>query len=470
MRIINWIASLGAIACLCAAATGSAVQEQKTWLARAARYEKDGWIYLHIQGEPRERGYQHGYLLAKEIGETLRVRREVWKHMSGMEWEWLVGKSKAMFTPKVDAENLAEIDGIVEGMGAAGVKSSRDEIVAYNGWFDLVSYWWPIEKKKLGAESPNPPLQACSSFIATGSMTADRGIVLAHNTMTSYPEATFNLILDIVPARGHSILWQSNPGWVHSGPDFFITDAGLIGSETTIVGFSSFDDKQVPEFVRMRRATQDASSIDEWVEIMKRGNNGGYANAWLIGDTKTNEIARLELGLKYIGFERTRDGYYTGSNIAEDIKLLRLETDVNSDDIRRSIVARRVRWKQLMKQYAGKIDVELAKSFLADHYDTWLQKENPGSRTLCAHYELDSQISGFPAYMPFDPEGTYDGKVVDSAMAKRMSFVARWGAACGTPFNAAKFLEAHPQFDWMAGLLKDRPTQPWTVFQVGTKK
>ena len=220
----------------------------------------------------------------------------------------------------------------------------------------------------------------------------------------------------------------------------------------------------------MRRATQDASSIDEWVEIMKRGNNGGYANAWLIGDTKTNEIARLELGLKYIGFERTRDGYYTGSNIAEDIKLLRLETDVNSDDIRRSIVARRVRWKQLMKQYAGKIDVELAKSFLADHYDTWLQKENPGSRTLCAHYELDSQISGFPAYMPFDPEGTYDGKVVDSAMAKRMSFVARWGAACGTPFNAAKFLEAHPQFDWMAGLLKDRPTQPWTVFQVGTKK
>jgi hypothetical protein len=35
-----------------------------------------------------------------------------------------------------------------------------------------------------------------------------------------------------------------------------------------------------------------------------------------------------------------------------------------------------------------------------------------------------------------------------------MSFVARWGAACGTPFDAKKFLEQHPQYDWMNGLLK----------------
>jgi hypothetical protein len=33
----------------------------------------------------------------------------------------------------------------------------------------------------------------------------------------------------------------------------------------------------------MRRATQDASTIDEWCQIMKKGNNGGYANAWLLG-------------------------------------------------------------------------------------------------------------------------------------------------------------------------------------------
>ena len=27
---------------------------------------------------------------------------------------------------------------------------------------------------------------------------------------------------------------------------------------------------------------------------MEDGNNGGYANTWLVGDRKTNEIARLD--------------------------------------------------------------------------------------------------------------------------------------------------------------------------------
>ena len=38
------------------------------------------------------------------------------------------------------------------------------------------------------------------------------------------------------------------------------------------------------------------NSIDDFARIMKEGNNGGYANDWLIADLKTNEIASLELG------------------------------------------------------------------------------------------------------------------------------------------------------------------------------
>ena len=30
------------------------------------RYEKDGWIYLSIKGNPSQIGYAHGYLIAKE--------------------------------------------------------------------------------------------------------------------------------------------------------------------------------------------------------------------------------------------------------------------------------------------------------------------------------------------------------------------------------------------------------------------
>jgi hypothetical protein len=59
--------------------------------------------------------------------------------------------------------------------------------------------------------------------------------------------------------------------------------------------------------------------------------------------------------------------------------------------------------------------------------------------------------------------------VVDAKMAKQMSFAGRWGSACGRAFDADKFLTAHPQFDWMRGILKSRRAQPWTVFRAGEK-
>jgi phospholipase B-like protein len=441
---------------------------QQGWIARANRHERAGWIYLHVEGGPRERGFQHGYLLAQEIAEALRVRREDWRHQSGMEWKWLVAKSTAILSPKVDAEDREEIDGIVSGMHAAGIATTRDEMIAFNGYLELEGYWWPEAKKKLQAKSPDPPKQSCSSFIATGRMTAGGGVVLGHNTMFGYPQADFDVIVDLVPARGHRVLMQTAPGWIHSGTDFFLTDAGLVGSETTIGGFNGFDEKGIPEFVRMRRATQDAASIGEWCAIMKKGNNGGYANAWLLGDVKTNEIARLELGLKHVGFETTKDGYFTGSNVAEDLRILRLETDAHDTDIRVSSVARRVRWGRLMQDFAGKIDVEHAKRFEADHYDEYLGKENPSGRTLCGHAADDPQAAG--GGTPFSPAGTFDAKVVDSALAKRMAFAARWGFACGAPFDAPAFLAAHPQFGWMKGILKSRPAEPWTEFRAGEKE
>ncbi len=90
------------------------------------------------------------------------------------------------------------------------------------------------------------------------------------------------------------------PGLIHSGDDFGINSAGIMITETTISGFSGFDPNGIPEFVRARKAMQYAASIDDFARIMKEGNNGGYANNWLVADRKTNEIASLELGLKNV--------------------------------------------------------------------------------------------------------------------------------------------------------------------------
>src|ERR1039458_3463065 len=96
--------------------------------------------------------------------------------------------------------------------------------------------------------------------------------------------------------------------------------------------FSGFDPNGIPEFVRGRKALQYSSSIDDYVRIMLDGNNGGYANDWLIGDRKTGEVARFELGLKDHQVWRTKDGYFVGSNFPSDPKLTKEETKFDPRD------------------------------------------------------------------------------------------------------------------------------------------
>jgi hypothetical protein len=387
-----------------------------------------------------------------------------------MEWSWVVERGAGLLTAKIDAENLAELDGMVEGLAAAGIRTSRAELVAYNAQIELFDYWWPGELKKL-KEGPATVAvrESCSAFVATGSWTRGGGVVLGHNTHASYAVALPNVVVDVAPEKGHRILMQTAPGWIHSGTDFFVTDAGLVGAETTMGGVHGFDPGGIPEFSRMRRAAQDADGIDAWVEIMKRGNNGGYANAWLLGDVNTGEIARLELSLKNAVLERTRDGYFAGSNVPASLRILRHETDLHEEDVRRSGVARGVRLKQLLSRARGSIDVEKAKRFEADHRDVWKGTDRPGSRGLCAHYEDDPDPASAWA-APRAPAGAIDAKVVDARMAKELSFAARWGSGCGRAFDAAAFLAAQPQFDWMAGILKSRPSRPWVVFRAGDRE
>lgn len=441
---------------------------QKALLSKAFRYEKNGWIYIHIEGSPEVRGFQHGYLLAIEIKEALRVMKRIWEYKTSLEWSWLIEKASEMFVPRIDPENRAEINAIVEGMRAHNVRTTSDELIAYNGWKELLWQWWPTIKDTISPNTSSPVQESCSAFIATGNMTADGQIIMAHNTWDEFSIPQNNIIIDIQPANGYRIFMQTAPGLIHSTTDFFITSAGIVGTETTIDAFFPFDPKGIPEFVRVRRAMQDASTIEEWCEIMKKDNNGGYANSWLLGDIKTNEIARLELGLHYFGYEKKKDGYFTGSNIAENMTILRRETRIDEQNIKLPNVARRVRWKQLMNEYMGRIDIETSKTMISDHFDTYLNIFNPDFRTICGHGELDNMANSI--YNPFFPCGAYDGKIVNSTMAKDMTFIARWGSPCGRPFNSEKFLVDHPQYDWMNGLLKNRPTQPWTTFKAGENK
>jgi hypothetical protein len=431
------------------------------------RSENHGWTFVHLQGTPHEIGFQNGYLLAPEIADTLKVTILEQTHDSKKDWQFFRDAAQNMMWPHIEAEYREELQGISDGVNAHGVGMKIDlwDVVALNAaeeWEYYVKEYDRAHGIKATASLGVP--EHCSAFVATGSYTKDGKVVIAHNNWTNYLDGErWTIIFDIVPAKGSRMLMDGLPGVIHSADDFVVNSAGIIITETTIGHFSGYDPAGIPEFVRARKAAQYSASIDDFARIMKEGNNGGYANTWLIADIGKNEIGQLELGLKNVTLERKKDGYFVGSNFPINEKLIREETDFNPHDMSESANARHVRWEQLMAENKGKIDLAAAQRFLADHYDTYENKEDADERTLDGHIDL-SPRGDEPWQPPFGMAGAVQNKVADASLAAEMSFSAAAGHACGMDFKAAEHVRAHPEFAWQKDLQRDMNAHAWTTF------
>ncbi len=188
-----------------------------------------------------------------------------------------------------------------------------------------------------------------------------------------YESGFFNVWLDVKSAKGHRVLIQSYPGGIQSGLDYYLNDAGILVSETTIAQ-TRFDVKGVPLASRIRQAMQYADSIDQAVDILKKNNNGLYTNEWLLADTKTNEIAMFELGTYKTRLWRSSknewfggtEGFYWGCNNTKDLAV-RLETIDERGEAGRPGSAvfhpsdRDLKWLELYDKHKGKIDAEFGK-------------------------------------------------------------------------------------------------------------
>lgn len=438
-------------------------------------YEKNGWKYISIKGKPKERGYAYGYLCANDFKEIQKTLKFLMFEAYGMEWNYFINEISNDFkemTKRDFEEFYEEMEGIADGCSANGCKTNIDEIMAWN-FYCSIPYWYSLKSdshfsKEGGAKD------RCSAFIAVGDWTEDGKIVCAHNSFTDYIDGQFsNIVLDLNPEKGHRFIMQTSPCWIWSGTDFFITAKGIIGTETTIGGFIPYE-KRYPIGYRIRKAMQYGNTLDEYCEILLHENSGDYANSWLFGDINENEILRIELGLKYHNIERTKNGFFIGFNAPYDERIRNLEVQ-NSGfyDVRRHQGARLVRLGDLMDEYKGKLNIEVAKRIISDHYDVYLDKENhPCSRTVCSHYDLDAReyMSDPSRPKPFSPHGAVDGIVCDSASAKKMSFIGRFGNSCGIPFVKDEFCKKHRQYEKFCPYLKDRLSQPWTDFSSDNSK
>ena len=364
----------------------------------AVRSAQDGWVVLRVEGEPYERGYQHGRLLAKEIAAYIRMlSTELSVKAPADGWKAARRLANALFLRTIDREYLEEMKGIAEGATDAGAAvDDRDvdlvDIVTLNAWMEIESIDAALGATPTGLEGktfPRPGLPKapaprpakkdhCSAFIATAPATADGKIVFGHLTMGGLTSGPFvNVWIDVVPKKGHRFVMQAFPGGVWSSQDYYLNDAGILLCETTI-DQTPFDVNGTALCSRTRKAIQYGESIDAVVKALAEKNNGLYSNEWLIGDLKTNEIAMFELGTKATKlwrsskgewFENTK-GFYWGNNNAKDFAV-RLESVPADPDERPEKLEwepddRDKAWLKFYKERAGKIDADAARSALTD--------------------------------------------------------------------------------------------------------
>lgn len=397
--------------------------ETVKWYGPAFRYEDKGWIFVHIEGKPYQRGYQYGYLLAEEIKmfiEKLAVNYSSTDTQGG--WNRTRFQVDAMLLRKYDDEYLTEMKGIADGAAKNGAKVFDRpvdllDIVAINSSIDL-DYMQsalrvtpnPLTGKSFLSNEEELSIQErlhkCSAFLANNSATKDGRIVYGQIFMWGgYTGYHWNVIADVQPSEGNRLVYQTYPGGIHSGADFYMNSAGIMLGETTVQQ-TPFNPDGIPQSNRIRKAAQYANSIDDVVRIMTEKNNGMYTNDWLIGDVKRNEIGILLLGTnkwklwrssKQDWYGDAKDFYWSNNN-NKDLEV-RKEYIQNPDESPSDIIwrpaNRDIAFWNFYQEKKGEIDQHAA-------FDLWNSS-------------------------PINRPHACDGKVTTSEMAEHLMFFAHSG-------------------------------------------
>ena len=113
-------------------------------LKGAYRYERGGWVYVHLEGDPATIGYRHGYMLAKEIEDAFPAVKAGMTYPTGRDWDFFRQTAKEILWPNIDQEYQQELQGIADGLKArAGSTLDVYDIVAFNAFEELPDYYVP---------------------------------------------------------------------------------------------------------------------------------------------------------------------------------------------------------------------------------------------------------------------------------------------------------------------------------------
>jgi hypothetical protein len=343
----------------------------------AYKFYQNGWVVVHIEGTPEERGEQQGRLLAAEIADSLRNRANITSiqdaSTSEQAYNILREQTYSVFLTGAPSEYLIEMEHIANGANAAGARLFNKEISAVDiAILNTSNEIWSVPSVS-GHYTPRG-----SAFIANDYVTGGRGLVMGHvGTGDLYSVELNNVYLHVVPSDGNSFVMQTTPGGITSGSDWYINDKGIVLTETTI-NQTNFNTLGVALAWRSRLAAQYSNSVDTAVVYLTANSNGLCSNEWLLGDINTGEIAMLQTGLNNNEIFRSSQnqwvaglsGFYWGCNNSKSL-LNRLETLEVLNGVPTSVTVfepttRDLRWVQFYKDSVTRLTESLAVSALTD--------------------------------------------------------------------------------------------------------
>jgi len=439
------------------------------------RYNIQGWIYLYIEGNGYDRGFQHGYLLAAEIVDHIlrwsnvihnspRLEKkhydfesDKYGQISGLWWDFCRKNIERIYWDRTPSEYQDEMKGIADGVKERGGKvfgravdyidilsinqlfefMIRNENIKkgfhpfrdlFNELKDLISTGLGDEDGFVQSVLDEPPTDHCNAFIATGDATKDGQLVAAHNIRCGgwwypyYIAQRWNVILDIQPDDGYRLIMHSSPGFIWSDANYYQNEEGIVVMDTTCPQ-GLWKNKGYSMVIRTRLAAQYSENLDEAINYLMEKNDGFWTAAYLIGDSETGEIARLDLSLYNYELWRTFDGFYWSANNIMNVKI---RAEANGLGIK----------AQIMKLLGMKFYPYFTLRYMPAPRD--LKLEERGNKY---YGDIDIEVlkEGIMTPFPIVDSSTTDLKATDTYLMAENCLWAFWGNAGGMIWDVSNY-------------------------------
>ncbi len=323
----------------------------------AAQEQVKGLNVAFLKGTPHELGLQQGTIYKQEINDVYKIYLNEMVYKKWVkEYAILKGKSNAYANPKaavikfaksieqyIPEEYREEMKGLAEG---AGLK--YEEVLAMSAHVDYFA------------------MLMCSTFVATGSESADGKLVEARNLDWASGGATeldpMSTLFVYKPDKGHSFISMIYPGIV--GALTAVNDAGL----TVELNFSMATKngtEGMPALIIVRYIAQNAGSLDE-AEKLLRGIKRMAGYNIMITDNKTNDARLIEISSDTVGtLGVSPEGTLITTNHFTTKELAGKNANTSSFSQAPS-PDRYDRLAALLKENHGKVDPKLAMTMIHD--------------------------------------------------------------------------------------------------------